>query len=64
MGVERLTVESACTEPNQIAISSCMIRLGVQGLERGEVSMIHWMQSAWSKSQSAFFVCCDHPDII
>jgi hypothetical protein len=36
-----LTVERACTDPNQIAMSSWTIRLGVQGFCRGEVSIIH-----------------------
>lgn len=42
-----LAVESAWTEPNQMAINSWTIRSGVQGFWRGDVSMIHWMQSGY-----------------
>jgi hypothetical protein len=40
-------VDTACTDPNHMAISSWTTRLGVQGAFLGDVSMIHWMQSAW-----------------
>lgn len=35
------TVETACTDPNHMAISSCTTRCGVQGAFFGDVSMIH-----------------------
>lgn len=41
------TVETAWTEPNQMAINSCTTRLGVHGAFFGDVSMIHWIQSAY-----------------
>jgi hypothetical protein len=44
---ELLTVESACTDPNQIAINSWTTRFAVHGLLFGEVSIIHWIQSAY-----------------
>lgn len=40
-----LTIATACTDPNQIAISSSTILCADQGFFFGAVSMTHWIQS-------------------
>lgn len=56
------TIASWCTEPNQSAMISPIIRSEVHGTFRGDVSINHCMQSTYyafnSISKSRQLLCC------